>query len=330
MVNIIKSLAILIHRHPMKARLFLVLLLFAILIYNIRPAEIIAAFSQVQLKYIIYAVILMIPNLLIQVFKWRFILRDLKPVPSLKMTSVSVFGGFFLGFSTPGRTGELARGILMPGYSTVKIASLSFVDKGFNQLIILLAGFISLGFNIVESRIPWHLSLIPFVLVPVVLVILFNIHRVRPYIERLLHRFTKSEMVDNALAAFDALSLSTVLGMLAYSIPFYLIFTFQYYCILYSFSPISLEIAMRTIPMIFTASIFLPVAIGDFGVKEMFAVNLLAPFGIAGGQALSATTTQNVITFLVPSLIGGIVIMVSAHRRPNQEGVASDDRSNHP
>ncbi len=316
--NILKSLFAIIKRHPWKARLSVVIILFSIIIYSIHPAEIMAAFKHARPRYLLYAAVLMIPNLLIQLFKWKFLLKNLNPKPSLKTTAISLFGGFFLGASTPGRTGELARGFLIPGHSKIKIASLTFVDKGFNQLMILIFGLCALGIVI-----PWPFSIIPFVIEILIIGIMLNIHRSKPYLEKFFHRFTESERVDNALAAFDALSGRVALVMLMYSIVFYATFTLQFYCMIRCFSDFSLVNAMRTIPIIYVLNTMFPVGIGDFGVKEMAAVHVLGPFGIAGGPAFSATLTQNVLTFLVPSFVGGIVFIFS-HPLKNQEAPASD------
>ncbi len=323
MVNIVKILFGVLKRNPGKARLGVVVILFSILIYSIRPTEIITAFKQARPFYLMYAIVLMIPNLLLQLFKWRFILRDLNPKPSLKTTAVSLFGGFFLGASSPGRMGELARGLLIPGHSKIKIASLTIVDKGFSQLMIYLFGLTALGFTLFSFSIPWSVSVIPFIVEVAIIGILFNIHRTEPMLERFFQKFTHSERVDNILAAFDALSVRTILGMFAYSIPFYLTFTFQYYCTICCFSDVSLITAMKTIPLIFFFNSMLPIAIGDFGVKEFFAVHILDRYGIAGGPAFSATITHNVLTFLVPSFIGGIVFTFS-HSQKSQEAPASD------
>ncbi|HDY89120.1 MAG TPA: flippase-like domain-containing protein [bacterium] len=335
MFNIIKIFLIfifflvknLVKKHPMKIRIAIVIILFTILIYNVSISEIGAAFKQARPWYLFYAIILMIPNLLMQFFKWHFLLvKNLNPRPSFKTAVISVLGGFFLGASTPGRTGELARGFLIPGHSKIKTASLTIVDKGFNQLITYLFGLTALSFVI-----PWPFSLIPVAVGILIITILLNIHRTRPFIEKLVkkfHRFTKSEVsekIDNALAAFDALSAGTVLGMLAYSIPFYFIYTFQFYCIIRCYTNLSLILAMKTIPLIYFINIMLPIAIGNFGVKEMASVHVLGPFGIDGGPAFSSSLTQNVITFLVPSIIGGIVFTFYRPRL-KQEASSSDDR----
>jgi len=320
MVNIVKSIFAFIRRHPVKIRILIACILFTILMYNVHPGEISTAFRQARPLYLMYALILLIPNLMLQFLKWHFLLKDFNPRQPFKTAVTSVLGGFFLGASTPGRTGELARGLLIPGHSKIKVASLTIVDKGFNQIMTYLFGLASLGYVL-----PWPFSVIPLIAGVVFLTVLVNIHRTRQPLERLFHRFTKSEQVDNILAAFDALSVNTVLGMLAYSIPFYMVYTFQYCCLIRCFTNISIISAMKTIPLIFMINTMFPVAIGDFGVKELAAVHVLGAVGITGGAAFSATLIQNVISFLVPSIAGGIVF---TFYRPwkHQEDSASDDR----
>ena len=302
-------------------RIGLVLILFSVLIYSIHPAEIILAFKQARPLYLLYAAVLMVPNLLLQLFKWRFVMRNLNPRPSIKTTAVSLFGGFFLGATTPGRTGEIARGLLIHDHSKLTIASLTVVDKGFSQLMVYLFGLTTLGFIL-----PWPLPVFTFLIEGIIIVILLNIHRLRPALETFFHKFTHSQRVDNALAAFDALSVRTVLGMLAYSIVFYLTFTSQLYCLILCYTDISFFTAVKTVPLIFFFNSMFPIAIGDLGIKEFFAVNVLGVFGIAGGPAFSASLTQNVLAFLIPSFIGGIVFAFS-HPRRSQEAPASGDRT---
>ena len=286
-----------IKRHTVIIRLVIVIVLFTVLFYNIHPRKVVAAFGQAKPIFLLFASSLLIPNILLQIFKWNYIVRTHSPKPNFKTVAVSVLGGFFLGASSPGRTGELARGVLMPGHSLIKIASLTIVDKGFNQVIVVIVGLFSL-----MLLLPWPMSLLLLAGDLILLIILFNIHRLKPGLERFLNKFTHSERVDNALAAFDALSLKKVLGMLAFSIAFYLVYVTQFYLMILSFVHVPLIIALKTLPIVYLIQLTLPVSFGDFGIKEMATVKLLVPFGIAGEFLFSATLTNNVITFFFPAI----------------------------
>ncbi|MFC1692203.1 lysylphosphatidylglycerol synthase transmembrane domain-containing protein [Candidatus Latescibacterota bacterium] len=297
----------------MSVRFVVVAVLFSILLRTVQPSEIIEAFRQADPLYFGLAVFLMIPNLLLQMIKWNYLLGKLTNKPSFSRVAVSVLGGYFLGAISPARSGEMARGILIPGQSTLKIASLTIADKGMNQIMVIVAGLFTL-----VVILPMPLSLLPLIGVVTLIGALFNIHRLRPVIERFLHKYIHTKKVDNILAAFDALSTETVIVMTGLTFLLYLVFVFQFYVVIVSFVDLPVSTAVRTLPVIYLINYVLPVSFGDFGVKEMATVHLLQPFGIAGGESFSASITHNVLTFLAPSIIGGIICAIF-FPRPDRE-----------
>jgi len=321
MRDLMKRLYRLIRRHAAFVRITVVVLLFALLLKNIHPRQIVRAFMQADPACLGTAVLLLVPNMLLQVLKWHFILGTGDSKTRLRDAAVSLVGGFFLGAASPGRTGELARGVFIPAQSGVKIASLTIVDKGFNQAMVVIIGLFSL-----MLLLPWPLAIVPILLEAVILIVLFNIHRLEPHLERLLHRFTHSERVDNALAAFDALSTRSVTVMLFYSVAFYAVYVAQFYFFILAFSDLSAFVALKTLPVVYLIQLALPISVGDFGVKEMATVKLLSPFGISGEFAFGATLTNNVLTFLVPSIAGGI-IFAFFHPKRDPEAPSSGGRT---
>jgi uncharacterized protein (TIRG00374 family) len=305
--------------HPLAWRLIALITLFTILFYNVRPGEISAAFLKARPQYMGVVLLFMIPNLYLQAFKWHFLLRTVTPRPSLGQATASLFGGFFLGAVSPARTGELARGLFIPGHSKLKIASLTALDKGFNHVTTYTASFSALFL-----ALPWPLKLLPLMAETILLVLIIRFHRFRPVLERLCHRFSKKTTVDNLLAAFDALSARTVLVMFALSVAFFLVYTTQYYFIILCFTDLDWTVAVRTIPLIYAINLIMPITIGDLGVKEMASVKLLGPFGIAGGAAVSSSLTQNLLTFIIPSLAGGAVLMLNRNPQRHAEERSSD------
>jgi len=291
-----------------------VLVLFVLLFRMVRPGDILAAFHEADPFLLTLAAALMIPNLALQVLKWHFILRVVEPRPPLSATLESVFGGFFLGAASPGRTGEIARGVFFPGHSMLRIASLTLVDKGFNQLTVIVLGLFSLAF-----LLPWPFSLIPVAADVLIIAAVLGIHRLRPFLEKLLHRFVHSETIDNALAAFDALSPGTVVGMLCYSVAFYSVYVLQFYVMTVAFTDLTVIVAVKTLPVMYLINLVLPVSFGGFGVKETAAVYLLGPFGMSGGAVFGAALLNNVLTFLLPSLAGGVVTALFSPERRSKD-----------
>lgn len=298
-------------RHPMVWRLGVLIILFAILFSSVSPGEIVGAFRRARPRYLLIVLLFMLPNLFLQAYKWYVILGSVSPRPTLRQATASLFGGFFLGAVSPARTGELARGLLIPGHSKVKIASLTALDKGFNHITTYTASFIALFL-----ALPWPLKLFPLAAEVALVTMICRFPRFRPFLERLFSRFSTRAAVDNLLAAFDALSPRLVVTMLGLSVAFFLVYTTQYYFIILCFTDLSPAVAVRTIPLIYAINLVMPFTIGDLGIKEMASVQLLGPFGIAGAAAFSASLTQNVLTFIIPSLAGGLVLMLNRPPHP--------------
>ena len=120
----------------------------------------------------IIAISLIVPNLLLQLLKWNFLLNHLNPRPSIKTAAYSLFGGFFFGASSPGRMGELARGFMIPEHSNLKIASLTILDKGFNQCMVFFVAFTVLAFTLPFPFLLLPLSILVLLVFFIILVIL--------------------------------------------------------------------------------------------------------------------------------------------------------------
>ncbi len=298
-------------RHSGITRIAVTVILFTILFRSIDFLQVVESFRNARPVFFFASLAFVVPNLILQILKWRYILHSVDVRPGWTQIIHSVFGGFFIGAASPGRTGELARGLYIKNESVIKIGSLTIVDKGFNQSITVIVGLISLSLLI---PFPWKLA--PIFADCLVLMFLFRLHQLEPAIKSFLHKFTESAHVDNSLAAFDALKRGTVLGMLLYSVVFYSVYVLQYYLMILAFVPVPPEIMVRTLPVVYLINLTLPLSFGDFGVKETAAVNLLVPFGITGEAVFGATVLNGVITFLVPSLVGGIM---TAFRRPESD-----------
>ncbi len=303
---------------PLIWRAVVVLLLFVVLFNMVSPEDIAAAFRKARPSFLMISLVLLIPNLLLQAWKWDFLLRTIRPRPPHRYAYLSLLGGFFLGAVSPARTGELGRGFFIPGCSKLKVASLTVLDKGFNHATTYTASLIALCL-----ALPWPLKIAPFAALVCLFTLIVNIRHFKPLFERLVRRFSHERTVENALAMFDALSRSTVWGMAGLSVAFFLTYTVQYYFIIHCFTDLDWTVAVRTIPLVYAINLMMPITIGDLGVKEMASVKLLGPYGIAGGAAVSASLTQNVMTFLIPSIFGGLILFFGVRRGRTQPDSSS-------
>ncbi|MBN1294666.1 MAG: flippase-like domain-containing protein [Candidatus Latescibacteria bacterium] len=286
-------------------RLLIVFVLFVILLHKIRPGEIYKALMQSKPHYLIIALVLLIPKLALQIIRWKYLLSNLNPRPSLKDEIMSLFGGFFLAAVSPACTGELARGLWIKGHSKLKIASLTLVDKGFNQFIILLGGIFALFllkqglFRVLVIGVGIALSFF-----------VYTLCRAQQFWKKILERFFNKETVENALAAYSALSTGKFWVMFTYTVFLYSVYVSQFYIIFLAFADVSVLTAVQTLPLVFFIDLVLPLSFGGFGIKEMASVTILGAKGFDSGSAFSAAFIQNFLTYLLPGLIGGIIISI--------------------
>ncbi len=265
---------------------------------------------QVRFKYLLFAILLVMIKNVIQILRWDYLLGVLDPKPPLKDVITSLVGGLFLGSVSPSRTGELARGMWIPGHPLLRTASLTFIEKGLNQFVVLLFGFFTL-----TIILPWHLKLFPLAGDIALVTGLLLIHRLNHVWKRILSRFFSDKTVEHVLTALTNLSPERIVSAFILSVGVYLAYSAHFYCLLLGFTHIPLTTALKTIPIIYFSDQILPFSYGDFGVKEMVSVSLLGYYGISGASALSAAFMQNVLSLLVPALIGGIIVLVLRFRR---------------
>lgn len=301
-------------RNAVILRIAVALGLFTLLLRRIEGTQIIRAFADADPAALILACILMVPNLAIQVLKWRYLLRAAGIHATIASATTSVLGGMFLGAATPARTGELGRGIFMNGRPVLPVAALTAVDKGYNQVVVLSVGIAGCA---AWFGPPWSMVLAVAAVFPAAA--LLAVHRLEPLIRRLVHRFTRTDTPDRILAVVDTLSQRTIAVMFLFGVVFYAVYAAQFFLFLRAFTGIDMATAARTIPVVYLVDLLLPVSVGAFGVKETAAVELLGRAGLEAAPVFAATVLQNAITFLVPALAGGVLTMIGRPRSPRQD-----------
>ena len=123
------------------------------------------AMLDIRLPFLIMAVLLMLVNIYIQYRKWLYILRIYYPRVSKLETLASILGGFTLGLITPGRLGELGRGLFLRNLNKLKLTGLTLLDKTFSNFVVFLSGGLAFYYLF---KYPFNLSI--YILVPFFLI----------------------------------------------------------------------------------------------------------------------------------------------------------------
>ena len=99
------------------------------------------AFSApVRPVFILLGAILLLPNMLMQWYRWHVLLRLVQPDLGGMESLGSWLGGMVTAFITPGRIGEMGRSLFLSRVDRLSSLGLLVIDKLYASLIILWGG----------------------------------------------------------------------------------------------------------------------------------------------------------------------------------------------
>jgi len=267
-----------------------------------------AAFRSARLSYFVAATLLVGLNFWIQYRKWAFLLRR----GMLQVTAGQVVGsilvGYTLGIVTPGRLGELGRGLFFENGKKLHVSSLAVVDKFSNNLFILISGLFALYLYAFVLR-PEFASL-RWIFWTLFGTILFSIsffslnrHRCLTSLSRRLSHgaFRKLRPLATILAALDR---NTVAKIFLFSSALYAVTFLQLFLFLNAFAPYPLWPVLVGIVLVFFFKTIFPVSLADLGVRETAAVLFLGGLGVGKIHAFEASLLLFSVNILLPSVLG--------------------------
>jgi uncharacterized protein (TIRG00374 family) len=265
--------------------------------------NVIIAYKSADSRFIFIAVLLLFVNISVRVFKWRTMLRSVKDKPTFTEAFGSVMLGISLGSFTPGEIGEFAgRALHVSDAKRSHLVGLALLDKAQIFIVTSCAGIVSLAcltFN----------NLLIFTLVTVVIVFLSGVFVMRlGMIATLGHRlntsFFQKSWLKRVLDGFSLLKPQQLFITLLYTLVFYGVLILQMFCLINSFSKISLiHVFIGTSAMMFVKSL-LPISIGDLGIREAGSIFFFSIYGISQAAALNASLILFFINIFIPSIIG--------------------------
>ena len=265
--------------------------------------NVIVAYEFADGRYIFIAASLLFVNIGVRVCKWRTMLCSIKEKPTFKEAFGSLMLGISLGSFTPGEIGEFAgRALHVTDVKRSHLVGLTLLDKAQIFIVTSCAGIVSLAcltFN----------NLLIIILVTIIIVFLSSVFVMRlGTIATLGHRFNASFLqkpwLTRVLDGFNLLNLQQLFITLVYTLVFHCVLILQMFCLVNSFSKISLMHAfIGTSAMMFVKSL-LPISIGDLGIREAGSIFFFSTYGISQAAALNASLLLFFINIFIPSTIG--------------------------
>lgn len=281
-----------------------------VLIKNLGLREqIMHAFRSANWLLIVGAFLLIIPNLGIAIFKWRFLLRLHYPDLPTSEAWGSYMAGSTLGLITPGSLGELARGLFFKSRDRSLITGLNVADKIFNMIIFLTVGFLALN-QFLFYHIQWpHWVLFPvailsFLFILSVLGLALHPEIIGRFLNPWSERMAASSRLRRFLASLAPIRSTQSLQLLALSAAYFLVISLQYHLLVNAFSSVTFGKSLLAVASIIFVKLFLPIAFGDLGIRESAAVFFYSYQGVPAGAAFNASILIFLINVVLPAILG--------------------------
>lgn len=282
------------------------------LVQRIELPEIRAAYRSARLACILTALLLLIPNIYIQFYKWRYLVRLLKPPVTNREIFQSLLAGFTFGFITPGRIGEFGRAFFIKDYSWVSLLGVTFLDKFFSLAVVIFLGSLGLMYNL-SGQLYLH-TLIPIIIFTVITLIviyyiLFHPEILRSFLYSLNIILPFRDKIKLLMGSLDAFHRRQAFRLLLFTLGFNAIFLIQFYILVCAFEPAPIVPTMFALAAIMLVKSLLPISVGDLGVRESAAIFFLGHIGLQETTAFNASILLFMINLLIPSLIGLVLVL---------------------
>ena len=260
------------------------------LLVLLNPVQLWNSLLQIEPQLIVIALLMGGAGVLVQWLKWQYLLRLYYPEITWSEGLNSLLIGFVFGLISPGRLGELGRGLFL-GRDRLALVGLAAVDRFSSVVVTVLIAWVGL-LMLFPGLTLWLLgALISFVMVAIIaLKILRRQVNKWPYTGRIWYVFR-----DIPLGLWGK--------VLTWSSFFNFIFFFQFYLLLKNRLALPLD-GIWGIPLIFGLKALLPLSFLDLGVREGAAVLVFSRIGIDPVPAFNAALLLFAINVFLPGLIG--------------------------
>ena len=277
------------------ARLLLTLIILGIIVLRVDLRGIGSAFGSLDVATFLMAVILLPLNVLMQIYRWSFILKTAGIRASVKDITKSILVGLTLGLITPGRIGEVGRALYIPSSSTIHIGGLILLEKVFSLFTVLITSAISI--------LLWGNEAVGVLIIIVTLFVALHLNLVRALLSRLSFLLPYGHRVAELWTGWACFNRRQIVSLLAISMGFFLIVYLQFFILISAFQHIAVSTGLISIPLIIAVN-SIPITIAGLGLREGAAVFFLSRFGVPEASALNSALLLFALDLLIPGLLG--------------------------
>lgn len=292
--------------------------LLTVLVKTIHYREIKSALIGADFRWMILALLLLMPNIYFQFKKWQILVRLIRPNTANVSILSSLFSGITLGFITPGRVGEFARAFFIPGTTWTQLIGFVMVDKIFSLAVLYIVGILGI-WPILQLHLHTIARTPIIVTISAVLLfayfILFNPKYAKPLLKWFITRYQNHEKILQFFHSFENLSSRINAAIFTFALFQVSTYLFQFYLFLRAFVDVPVLDGILAVGATMWAKTLLPISIGDLGVRESAAVFFLGRLGVSSAVAFNASLLLFALNILVPTIIGFYIIIKSKFNR---------------
>lgn len=266
------------------------------------------------------AVLMLLPlNWLLEAIKWRMLTSGFQKI-SIGIAIKAVLTGISTGFFTPNRVGELVGRILYLTADNRKAGiTMSFVNSVTQNLVIAVCGIPAALYYFYSNAKIQHLSSSKFIITFFAFAIILGL------LYFLLPRFSKFLSLSSSATRIkpftDCLldySQMDLMRIILISLLRFIVFSFQFFLMLQFFGvQLSALEALMAIPTSYLFVTFSPsFAFSEVAVRSSYAVLFIGAYSNQVVNIALAGVSIWAVNFVVPMLIGSVLMMKSKYIRP--------------
>ena len=271
-------------------KILITALLLGVLLVILNPLRLWNNLFDIDPFLIGMALLLGVVGVLVQWIKWQHLLQFYYPEITWSEGLKSLLIGFALGLVSPGRLGELGRGLFLEG-DRAALVGLAAADRCSSFVVTLAAAWV--GFLVLFPTAALCLFIAAIGLGALA-------YWAGKRVGRSLHQWAYTGRIWKV---FKDIPPGLWGKVLAWSIVFNFTFFLQFYILLNNWGKPPLE-GIWGIPVIFGLKALLPLSFLDLGVREGAAVLVYSQIGIDPAPAFNAAFLLFVINVFLPSSMG--------------------------
>ena len=291
-------------------KLILTAFIMMFLIRKLRVEQIFDAFrNPSQPFWLAFAAALVIPNLIVQWYRWHFLLKLIQPDIRLSESISSFFGGVTAGSVTPGRLGEFGRALFLKKVNRLQALGLMLIDKIYAMAPVIIGGVWGIAllfFDQTNYRLFVFLPVVFIGLIITLAIVLLVRHPsvIRSFLYQITVLLPFRDKMKLVLESLDKFGKTQARPFFIYSSIFYVIYILQFCFLGFAFQSMDFTAALSATMSTMFAKAMLPISFGDLGIREGASIYFFMQFGVSKVTAFNAALLLFILNVFIPSIIG--------------------------